>query len=422
MVADGFGPTHLTLARMIADNNYLMLDELFVSKVKTASWNSSVTDSAAGATAYSCGMKTFNGGVAVSPDGKACATLLEAAKNAGMRTGVIVTSELTHATPAAFTAHSVSRDDFAFIGNQMLEQNLDVALGGGAAIFKESGMWDLAASRAQLITTKALLEADNLTRPLLGLFADSHLDYTIDGGHQPTLSEMLEYSLPLLENKKGFFLLVEGSRIDHAGHDNDVAAMVHEVIAFDKALRLAVEYAEKDENTLVLVVADHETGGVSIGNGDYSYNSSALANITASTTKIAANITTPYTPEKAIEAVKLFSNVWISGDESHFAKVDNKTNLATLKAVIANYFNIRTKTGWTTRAHTGVDISLFGYGMGINKFVGGIRDNAAIGQELATIMKFDLEKLTTSIAGTATSSSNKRDIVARIRNAYHNAA
>lgn len=413
MVADGFGPAHLTLARMLADNNHLLLDELFLSKVMTASSDSLVTDSAAGATAYSCGLKTFNGGVGVSPDGKACATLLEAAKNAGMRTGLVVTSELTHATPAAFAAHAISRENYALIGSQMMEQNIDVALGGGATIFKEYGLWEYASAHFQLITTKALLEAGNLTRPLLGLFADSHLNYTIDANHhQPTLAEMTEYALPLLENKKGFFLMIEGSRIDHAGHDNDVAAMVQEVLAFDKALRVAVEYAEKSENTLVLVVADHETGGLTIGNGNYAYNASALANITASATYIVANVSKPYTPAGAILAVKRYSNVWIDGDETHFEKITNTTNAATLKAIIVNYFNIRTQTGWTTKAHTGVDISLFGYGMGIVNFVGGVRSNEDVGKELASVMKFtsSMTKLTASLAGSTTSSSTRRSV------------
>lgn len=405
MVADGFGPTHLTLARMIAPGGKLLLDELLLSKVKTASTSSLVTDSAAGATAYSCGLKTFNGGVAVSPDGKACATLLEAAKNAGMRTGVIVTSELTHATPAAFTSHSVTREDYALIGSQLLEQNLDVALGGGANIFKDNGMWDYAKTHFNLITTKAQLEAGNISRPLLGIFADSHLNYTIDKGHQPTLVEMTEYALPLLENKKGFFLLIEGSRIDHAGHDNDVAAMVHEVIAFDEALRVAVEFAEKSENTLVIVVSDHETGGLGIGNGGYEYNAAALANITASTTLITGNVSKPYSPDAAILAVKRHSNIWQAGDETYFSKITNTTNAATLKAIIANYFNIRTQTGWTTKAHTGADVSLFGFGMGVSNFVSGIRSNEVVGKTLASIMKFNLAKLTSSLSGVATSST-----------------
>lgn len=413
MIGDGFGPTQLTLARMVAQHGKLLLDELYLSKVRTSSSDSMVTDSAAGATAYSCGLKTFNGGVAVKPDEKACATLLEAAKSGGMRTGVVVTSELTHATPAAFTAHSVTREDYAFIGRQLLEQGIDVVLGGGAAVFKNYGMWDYASSHFKLITTASQLEAKkNLSRPLLGIFADNHLPYTIDKQHAPTLAEMTEAALPLLENKKGFFLMVEGSRIDHAGHENDVASLVQEVLAFDEAVRVAVEYAETTENTLVVVVGDHETGGMTIGrDGLYSYNATALKNIFASVESIAANATRPLSPDSVIMAVKRFSNIWLPGDESHFAKVNATTTTATLKAIIANYFNIRTQTGWTTKAHTGADISLYGFGMGISHFVGGVRDNNDVGKSLASIMKFDLAKLTASMSGktTSSSSSSRRD-------------
>lgn len=420
MVADGFGPAQLTLARLASPDGKLLLDELLVGKVTTASTDSLVTDSAAGATAYSCGEKTFNGAVAVKPDGKACATLLEAAKSAGMRTGLVVTSELTHATPAAFSSHSVSRLDYALIGRQLLEANVDVAFGGGVNIFKQFGMWDYALSHFNVITEKAQLAWTNLTRPLLGVFADSHLSYVIDKGPEPSLAEMTEAALPLLKNSKGFFLMVEGSRIDHACHDNDAAAAVQEVLAFDAAVRKVVNFAEENDNTLVVIVADHETGGLSIGNGQYRYNISELHGIHASVARVASKVSKPYSAQNVIAAVKNMTTIFRDGlDESYFPSgINANTTSTAIRAYIANYFSKRTQTGWTTPAHTGVDVNLFAYGMGVTNFVGGIRSNDAIGAKLAEIMKFDLAKLTKTLAGVATSSS-KRERVTVVGDDYH---
>lgn len=397
----------------------LLLDSLMVGQVSTRATNSLVTDSAAGATAYACGLKTFNGAVAVKEDGKACGTLLEAAKKAGMRTGVVVTSELTHATPASFSSHSVTREDYAFIGQQMLKQGLDVAFGGGADIFKQNGMWEYAQSHSMVITKREHLKWNNLTRPIFGAFAPSHLAYSIDQAHdEPTLTEMTETALNMLTNKNGFFLLIEGSRIDHACHDNDVAAMVQDVLAFDKALRVIVKFAKEHENTLVVVVADHETGGLTIGNGAYRYNDTALRLIKASAEHIATNVTLPYTKHGAILAVKRYAEgLWAEEDEAYFDGVGSRTTKDGLKTIILNYFNRKTETGWTTSKHTGVDVPLFAFGMGSSHFVGGIHSNDEIGRRIAAIMKFDLEKLTYELAKVPTTPSRKRDET--LKDEYH---
>jgi alkaline phosphatase len=411
MIGDGFGPAQLTLARLASPHKKLLLDELLVAKVSTASSDSLVTDSAAGATAYSCGLKTFNRGVAVRPDRKACATLLEAAKAGNMRTGIVVTSELTHATPAAFASHSVSRDDEAFIGRQMLDQFVDVSFGGGLGVFSRNNMLDWANSHYKVIKTKEELEAGGLTRPLLGLFAEGQMDFTIDGStEQPTLAQMTEVAIPLLTNNKGFFLMVEGSRIDHAAHQNDVAAMVKDILAFDEALKVVIEFAEESENTLVVVLADHETGGMTIGrNGLYSYNITALNAIHHSIEHIANSITEPVTADKTVAAVRgATEGLFAPNDEAFFPATI--TSRAAAVTAITEYFNSKTQTGWTTKGHTGVDVNMFGFGMGVTKFVGGVRSNEAVGSTLAKIMKFDLDKLTAKLANFGTDSGNtKRD-------------
>lgn len=407
MVADGFGPAQYTLARLAASGQKLALDGLLVGAISTSSSDSIVTDSAAGATAYSCGMKTFNKGVAVQPNGKACATLLEAAKHAKMRTGLVVTSEVTHATPAAFATHVMDRDNYGFIAQQLLDQRVDVTFGGGAQIFEHFDLYGVAEAHYKLITTEEELETETLTLPVMGLFAPSHLDYSIDNNTaQPTLSQMVEKALPLLskDNSKGFFLMVEGSRIDHACHANDVAAAVQEILAFDKAVQVVTEFAESNENTLVVIVADHETGGLSIGkNGQYAFNLTALQQIHHSIAYINSHIPQPVNTANLIAAVQMYlPGLWASGDDAtYFSGVYTSANSS---AAINNYINAKTLTGWTTNAHTGVDIHLFVFGRASSNFVGGgVFANNVIGQMMASIMKFDLASLTAGLANVDTS-------------------
>jgi len=240
MIADGFGPASEAMARG-ANGAPLALDGVLTGAVSTAATDSRVTDSAAGATAYACGLKTVNGAIAVTPAGLPCQTVLEAARDAGLATGLVATSRITHATPAAYAAHVPERADEGEIAAQMAAARVDVLFGGGGRFFVPEAAGgsrtdgrdlrrELLAQGAVVTTTRAGFDRLRAA-PAVALLAPDHMAYEIDRDEtdEPSLAEMAVKALDLLAaspagRDRGFFLMVEGSRIDHAGHANDAAA------------------------------------------------------------------------------------------------------------------------------------------------------------------------------------------------------
>jgi len=288
-VGDGMGLAQREAARLAAHgpDGRLAMDQLeYLSLVTTHAANALTTDSAAGATAWSAGRKTNNKFLAVDPEGASLRTILEQARDAGYGTGLVTSSTLTHATPAAFAAHVEDRGSEALIAEQMLESRAQVMLGGGRIFWipasrpgsKRQDERDLTAeARAAgyaVVQSAAELEALELhkTRHLLGLFAEGQMSYVYDrqGKAEPELATMTRAALEVLKHaERGFFLMVEGGRIDHACHNNDATRAIWETIALDQAVAAGIEYARRDGNTLVILVADHETGGMSVGTACY---------------------------------------------------------------------------------------------------------------------------------------------------------
>jgi alkaline phosphatase len=302
MVSDGMGPASLSLTRSFRQltqslpiDDVLTLDRHFWGTSRTRSSNSLVTDSAAGATAFSCGRKSYNGAISMLPGHKPCGSVLEAAKRAGLATGLVATTDVTDATPACFAAHVDMRmqmDEIALqeVGAGPLGRTVDLILGGGRCYFLGNGTsggcrqddvdvvglarekygWDYKGDRAGFDELKG---GKNVSLPLLGLFADTDIPFEIDRRNMadiyPSLSEMAATALTALEeatkdSDKGFFLMIEGSRIDHAGHFNDPAAQVREVLEYDKTFKLVLDFLEKSDTEGILVAtSDHETGGLS---------------------------------------------------------------------------------------------------------------------------------------------------------------
>lgn len=288
-VGDGMGLAQREAARLAAYGpaGRLAMDQLDqISLVTTYAANALTTDSAAGATAWSTGRKTNNKFLAVGPDSISLKTILEYARDAGYGTGLVTTTTLTHATPAAFAAHVSDRGAEAQIAEQMLAARPQVMLGGGrvfwthrsAAGSKRQDERDLLAEARsagyEVVQNAAELARLDLRQPrqLLGLFADGNMTYVYDrqGGEEPELAAMTRAALEVLDhNERGFFLMVEGGRIDHACHDNDASRAVWEALAFDQAVAEGIQYARRKNDTLVIVVADHETGGMSVGTACY---------------------------------------------------------------------------------------------------------------------------------------------------------
>ena len=300
MVSDGMGPTSLSLTRSFMQlqngapfGEQLVIDQHMIGQSRTRSSSSLVTDSAAGATAFSCGHKSYNGAISVTPDHEPCGTVLEAAKKAGYMTGLVVTTRITDATPACFAAHVNMRQEEDRIAEQMvgdypLGRVVDLMFGGGRCHFLPNSTADSCRDDDRDVVELARKNGFNYVSdragfddlkggagikfPMLGLFADTDIPYEIDRRNEddvyPSLNAMAEAAMQALsdatrDSDKGFFLMIEGSRIDHAGHHNDPAAQVHEVLAYDKTFASVLDFIKKQETETVMVsTSDHETGGL----------------------------------------------------------------------------------------------------------------------------------------------------------------
>ena len=278
MIGDGMGVNHIWLSRIAATGAHgrLNMECMPVSGlVTTYSATNLKTDSAAAATALATGRKTANGMISVLPNGTRLKTLFEKAEERQMATGLIVTKTVTDATPAAFCAHNTSRDDQYAIAVDILAHGIEVIMGGGRKYWQPTAKGggrtdgrDLTAQATQkgyrFITDRQELE-DLRTLPVLGLWAENNLD---EEGDQPTLAAMTAKATQLLSREPGgFFLLVEGSQIDTSSHRHDAAEVVQRVLGFDTAVKEAMTFAARDGHTLVIVTADHETGGLVVLDG-----------------------------------------------------------------------------------------------------------------------------------------------------------
>ncbi len=278
-IGDGMGISQISAVRtyLYGAHGRLNMEKFPVTGlVATHSIDELITDSAAGATAIATGYKTQNGMIAMLPDSSRLVSIFQAVKERGMSTGLIATSSITHATPACFAAQVMSRVEHTTIARQLVESKTDVILGGGKGYFlpaeSEESYRDDQLDLLNLARESGYSLAENVQdmlsargKRLLGLFARKDMRGAPD---EPSLSEMTSKALEILgRNRQGFFLMVEGSKIDWAGHDNDFLYLIHELRAFDQAIGLGVEFARRSANTLVLVTADHETGGLNITGG-----------------------------------------------------------------------------------------------------------------------------------------------------------
>ncbi|MCB0549420.1 MAG: alkaline phosphatase [Phaeodactylibacter sp.] len=229
-----------------------------------------ITDSAAGATAFSTGYKTYNAAIGVDEDTTSRETILEIAAKQGKSTGVIATSSITHATPASFFAHTAHRGLEEDIASQLPGSPVHFFAGGGLQFFTQrldsADYLDTLAANGFVVNTQKLERPGNLS-------LEHKYGYLLAPEGMPKMQEGRGDFLPqatqlaldyLSEDKDGFFLMVEGSQIDWGGHDNDAEYVIQETLDFDKAIGVALDFAEKNGNTLVVVTADHETGGMSL--------------------------------------------------------------------------------------------------------------------------------------------------------------
>jgi alkaline phosphatase len=244
--------------------------------ISTHSADAAVTDSAAAGTAMASGYKTNNGVLGMDPSRtKNLTSIAETARDRGMKVGIVTSSFLNDATPAAFYAHRPSRIDYYEIGEQLIDSGFDYFAGGGISRSKGRrgnlrDLYELAEERGyRVLRTRSEILAASPGKKIIAAAARGALPYEMDRtAGSPSLAELTKLGIGLLDNPDGFFLIVEGGKMDWACHLNDAAAMVHDMVAFDAAAREALSFAQRHpKETLLVVLADHETGGMSIEEG-----------------------------------------------------------------------------------------------------------------------------------------------------------
>ncbi len=409
MIGDGMGTAAVNAYRVWAENpavkgiEPLRLDRHLVGAVATESWGATcetimdcivqpyaVTDSSASATAYATGRDTLNGMVAQGPDGERFETVLERAARLGKGTGVVSTSQVTHASPASFVAHVPSRRQYAEIADQFYENRVNgqpvaqVILGGGTRDFRREDR-DLVqafvdeAGYTLVEDLDGLLDADD--ERLLGLFAPVGLPRHWDRPDSvPTLADMTRKAIEVLSrNERGFFLMVEGSQIDWAAHGNDIAGVVSEMEGFADAVDVALDFAAVGGDTLVVITADHETGGLSLGrSGAYEWNPEPLRGLMATPAyMVEAFVAGSDSLDTVLAAQAPFD--LSEAERANLAMVEREPRAA--YEALNEVLDHRTHSGWTTMGHTGVDVPLYASGPGSASFRG-LHQNEKVGQLL----------------------------------------
>ncbi|WP_188455151.1 alkaline phosphatase [Virgibacillus oceani] len=403
LIGDGMGPAYTSAYRYMKDDprtpqkEKTIFDEHFAGMATTHPDDpeENVTDSAAAATSMAAGIKTYNGAISVDNDRKPVGTVLEAAKENGMATGLVATSQINHATPAAFGAHDVSRNNYNDIADDYFDDlikgkhKVDIMLGGGTSYFdrNDRNLIDEFKQDGYNYVTSTEEMLANESDKLLGLFAPVGLPKAIDRNETtPTLKEMTTTALEQLsEDKDGFFLMVEGSQIDWAGHANDSVGAMSEMEDFAKAFEAVIEFAKKDKHTQVVLTADHSTGGFSIGrDGEYNMNPEVIKAAKRTPEFMAQEIMDGASVEDVLSDYVEFD---FTEEELTAVKEAYATNdFDTLYSAISKVFNDRAGIGFTTGGHTGVDVPVYAYGPKSDVF-SGLIDNTDIANEVFEFLK-----------------------------------
>jgi len=439
MIVDGCGSEQYTLARWVKGAP-LSLDRICVGAVKTYIADSVVADSAPAASAYATGHRTSDKHISVGPGPQTLstvpaplpemmyrplATILEGARKKGMATGIVSTSRVTHATPAAFYAHVPDRDMEEDIMEQAVYQNLDLVFGGGKALLlptsgngRRSDGEDLMAVLKQMgyRVIENRMELRALTSgKVFGMFASNHMEPELDrpafAPQEPTLEEMTRKAVEILSmSPNGFFLMVEASQVDWACHANDPAHLIGDLSMYDRAVQAALEFAEKNGETLVVAVSDHNTGGMSIGNSATSASYSQMK-LGAMAGPVSAGTLLGPLGRMNLTAYGIWRNMGKDANRAglqglvakHWGMDITDEEADQIIALSRKYPKVPywglgevlsaryTCIGWSTHGHTGGDVPLFAYGPGRPV---GLVDAPDLGRRLAQAMGIDLAGLT----------------------------
>jgi alkaline phosphatase len=281
MIGDGMGLPAIYAAMTVSDHPLNIIRCTTTGLQTTYSSSNYITDSAAAGTAIASGNKTKNGVIGMDSLGIRVKSIVEIANGKGLATGLVSTSSVTHATPASFVAHQSSRGSYEDIAMDFLSSGIDVFIGGGYDHFAKRrdkiNLVDSLRFRGYEVDTTIKMILQSTSSKLAGFTAPGQNPYRLKG-RGDMLPASSEKAIEILaKNKKGFFLMIEGSQIDWAAHANVADTLIDETLDFDKAIGVALDFAEKDQRTLVIVTADHETGGVTITGGDKKTNKVTLS-------------------------------------------------------------------------------------------------------------------------------------------------
>ncbi|WP_448535228.1 alkaline phosphatase [Pseudothermotoga sp.] len=393
LVGDGMSVNHLMLASILENRLLTTMTLPYTGLNVTFSADSWVTDSAPAGTALFAGFKTLNRAIGVLPNGEAVPSVFELAKKAGYRIGIVVTCQITHATPAAVYGHVPNRNDELTLAKQFAESGIvDVAFGGGWQWFlpeskggvRKDGLdlIEMLKSKGYQYITDASQIHNVSGERVLGLFAKNYLEPVSDRpANQPTLDVMTAKAIELL-SKSGqpFMLMVEGSQIDWESHANDFYGVWKEVIEFDKAVKVALDFAKKDGNTLVIVTGDHETGGLSLSAGGYTINVEQARKAKGTTTMFLKQYSVA-DKEKFIAGLKEWYGIELKDSEyEYFTKVPANN----LRRELARFISQRVGFGWTTYDHTAGVMVVHAFGPGAHLFTG-FMDNTDVAKLIMKI-------------------------------------
>lgn len=276
LIGDGMGVSQLSSVYYFKEGKINLNNFQHIGLIETSSASHLITDSAAGATAYATGHKTYSGGIGMLPDSTKVVNITEILAAKGYKNGLISTSSITHATPAAFYAHVTNRGMEEAIAKQLPNANIDFFAGGGSLFFKNRKdeinlLEKLEQNNFEIDTTMLHKQLFYPHKKYGFLLANKGMPSILNGRGdflEKATTNALDY---LSKNTKGFFLMIEASQIDWGGHDNNAQYLIEEMKDFDNAIGKVLAFAKQNNNTLVLVTADHETGGftLSSNNGDY---------------------------------------------------------------------------------------------------------------------------------------------------------
>lgn len=408
VIADGMGPAYVTAYRFYMDDpttevvEHTVLDQHLVGTARTQPHQTSgyITDSASSATAMSAGVKTYNGAIGVDINKQPLETVLHRAHKYGMQTGLAVTSQIVHASPAAFMVANEARRNYNQIADSYYDDTInsqhlaDVMLGGGWRYFLRDDrnlVAEFKQSDYQYVDSYNMLEALKPSENVLGLFADTGLPSALDDTDPHRLRTLTQSAVKHLENREnGFFLLVEASQVDWAGHGNDIASAMAEMDDLAKTMEFLYAYAESHPDTLVILTADHSTGGLTIASdGEYRWSPEFLKGHKQSINSISKVIR-----DKADPAAYFAEQVGYSLDDKEediIKAINADMTERQVAAVLKGIVDKRSNTGWTTSGHTGVDVNVYAFGPGAELFKDN-QENTDIAHKIFRLLDEKFEK------------------------------